>query len=144
MNNNSSFKGLRIFLRTWAVLCMIVMTINWSAFIFQWLQFNPGGPLNWMIWDDVYGHVGPMIFVIYIVWSVFLIKAASDPIGNKTFLDFTFWSNIAHALVMVPMALNDAMYHSKFLTDIPFILFLSIGIYIWRPSANELAGTGSV
>ena len=127
---------MKIFLTTWSVLCIIIMTVNWSAFIFTFLEFNPGGPLAFMIWDDVYGHVGPMIFVVYIIWSVYLIKAADDPVRNKTFLDFTFWSNIAHALVMVPMALSESMYHSKFLTDIPFILFLSIGIYIWRPAVK--------
>ena len=138
MKQEIKFRNLKIFLRTWAVLCIIVMSINWTAFIFKFLQFNPGGQLNWLIWDDVYGHVGPMLFVIYIVWSIYLFKAASDPIKNKTFLDFTLWSNLAHTAVMIPMALNDSMYHSKFLTDIPFIFFLSIGIYMWRPSTIHI------
>ncbi|MBC7829940.1 MAG: hypothetical protein H7122_19495 [Chitinophagaceae bacterium] len=134
MEQQAKIKTFKIFLQTWAVLCIIVMSINSSAFIFKFLQFNPGGPFHWLIWDDVYGHVGPMIFVIYIVWAGYLFKAAKDPIKSKTFLDFTFWANIAHVGVMVPMALNDSMYHSKFLTDIPFILFLSIGIYMWQPT----------
>jgi hypothetical protein len=133
MKPGTEAKSLKIFLRIWAAMCITIMCINWSSFIFKFLQFNPGGSMHWLIWDDVYGHVGPMIFVIYIVWSLFLFKAANDPIKYRTFLDFTVWANIAHAAVMVPMALNDSMYHSKFLTDIPFILFLSLGIYIWQP-----------
>jgi hypothetical protein len=40
---------------------------------------------------------------------------------------------------MVPMALFDTsdMYHSKFLTDIPFILGLSAGIYLLRPKKRN-------
>ncbi|MEO8406237.1 MAG: hypothetical protein ABI480_16630, partial [Chitinophagaceae bacterium] len=97
----SSMKTFRIFLRTWAVLCIIAMSINWTAFIFRLMEFNPGGPLNWLIWDDVYGHVGPMIFVVYIVWSIYLFKAANDPVKYRTFLDFTIWANIAHTAVMI-------------------------------------------
>ncbi|HEY5826464.1 MAG TPA: DUF6632 domain-containing protein [Cyclobacteriaceae bacterium] len=137
--NNSSTHYFKIFLQTWAVLCILVMSINCSAFIFKFLQFNPGGPLHWLIWDDVYGHVGPMIFIIYIVWSVYLFKAANHPIEDRTFLSFTLWANVAHAVVMIPMALNDAMYHSKFLTDIPFLLVLSVGIYIWQPPLTRAA-----
>ncbi|MEO5976921.1 MAG: hypothetical protein ABIS36_16210 [Chryseolinea sp.] len=136
MKNNSTSKNLRIFLRSWSVACIAIMTINWSAFIFKFLKFNPGGSLHWFIWDDVYGHVGPMLFILYIIWSVYLFKAGNDPVRYKTFLDFTLWANVGHAIVMVPMALNDSMYHTKFLTDIPFILGLSIGIYVWQPSVN--------
>ncbi len=138
MEHQTNIRKLKIFLRIWAALCLIIMTINWMAFIFKIQAFNPGGQFNWLIWDDTHGHVGPMIFVIYIVWSIYLFKAANDPIRYRTFLDFTLWSNIAHAAVMMPMAFNNSMYHSKFLTDIPFILLLSIGIYIWRPSSERI------
>lgn len=136
MNQETKMRNLKYFLRFWAIGCLTVMCINWSAFIFKFLKFNPGGTLHWLIWDDVYGHVGPMIFVIYIVWSIYLFKAANSPIKYKTFLDFSLWANIAHTAVMIPMALNDSMYHSKFLTDIPFILMLSVGIYIWQPTSK--------
>ncbi|MEJ7644638.1 MAG: hypothetical protein WKF87_08580 [Chryseolinea sp.] len=131
---------LSVFLKTWAVLCIAIMSINWSAFIFKFLNFNPGGPLHWLIWDDVYGHVGPMIFVIYIIWSLYLFKASNNLPLYRTFLNFTLWANVAHAVVMVPMALSDSMYHTKFLTDIPFILALSVGIYIWQPPLKHLQG----
>lgn len=44
---------LKIFLRTWAVLCITVMAINWTAFIFEIQAFNPGGEFNWLIWDGL-------------------------------------------------------------------------------------------
>lgn len=142
MTQDTKFRKLKLFLRIWAVLCILVMSINWSAFIFKNLQFNPGGPWHWLIWDDVYGHVGPMLFAIYIVWSVYLFKVSDDPVRNKQFLDFTLWSNLAHGVVMIPMALDDVMYHTKFLTDIPFILLLSVGIYMWGPGSKTVQMPG--
>ena len=140
MKQESKVKNLRIFLRVWAALAILVMSINSSAFLFKFTDFNPGGTMHWLIWDDVYGHVGPMIFVIYMVWAVYLFKAANNPVRYLTFLDFTIWANIAHGAIMIPMAFNDSMYHSKLLTDIPFILLLSLGIYFWKPEATPITG----
>jgi hypothetical protein len=137
MMNESKFKNLKFFLRLWGVLTLLVMSINSTAFVFKILQFNPGGPLHWLIWDDVYGHVGPMIFVIYMVWAVYMFKAANDPIKYQAFLDFTIWANIAHGAIMIPMALNNSMYYTKFLTDIPFILGLSLGVYLFSPNREK-------
>jgi hypothetical protein len=44
------------------------------------------------------------------------------PAAYLLFLDFTMWANLAHGLLMVPQALGSREYHSKFLTDIPWIL----------------------
>jgi len=41
------------------------------------------------------------------------------------------WANLGHGLIMIPLALDGThVYTTKFITDIPFILFLSIGLYI--------------
>lgn len=41
-----------------------------------------------------------MIETIYIVWALFLWRAASDPSSHRLFLDFTVVGNIAHFGVM--------------------------------------------
>lgn len=74
-----------------------------------------------------------MIFIIYIVWGIYFFKVAKDPLQHRSFLDFTMWANLAHGLIMIPMAIQDPTYHLRFLTDIPFILLTAIGIYLWRP-----------
>ena len=137
MNHESKIKKLRIFLRVYGVLTLLIFSVISVAFIFQLQDFNPGGKFNWVIWDDVYGHVGPMLVVIYLVWGVYFFVAAKDPVKYRTFLDFTMWANAAHGLLMIPMALVGSMYHSKFLTDIPFILILALGIYLWRPEIKK-------
>jgi hypothetical protein len=68
---------------------------------------------------------------------------AKDPSQHKSFLDFTMWANLAHGLIMIPMAIQDPTYHLRFLTDIPFILLTAIGIYLWRPlPENQTANNG--
>jgi FtsH-binding integral membrane protein len=98
----------------------------------------PGGTFHWLIWDRPEGHVAPMLFAIYLVWGLFFFLAANNPLKYESFLTFTMWANLVHGLLMVPMALFDTshMYHSKFLTDIPFILGLSAGIYLLRPKSG--------
>ena len=40
---------------------------------------------------------------------------------------------------MIPYAIGEHQYHSKFLTDIPWILLLSGALLFWRPSYVTLA-----
>ena len=130
-------KRLKIFLRAYGVMTFLIFGILSIGFILQINEFNPGNSLHWLIWDDITGHVGPMLVVIYLVWGVFFFLAATNPYQYRSFLDFTMWANLAHGGLMIPMAMGHHMYHSKFLTDIPFILGLSLGIYLLRPSSPE-------
>jgi uncharacterized protein DUF6632 len=114
-------RALQIFLRVYGGVSLALFSALMLGFMVQFRPLDQGQPLHWVIWDRVNDHVGPMLFAIYIVWSVFLIRAASDPIKYRTFLDFTMWANLAHGALMIPQALGDPQYYSKFLTDIPWI-----------------------
>jgi hypothetical protein len=133
MEQTSKIKNLQTFLRVFGFLTILVMCINLSAFVFQIEAFRPGNSMHWLLWDDITGHVGPMILIIYIVWGIYFFKVAKDPLKHKSFLDFTMWANLGHGLIMIPMAIQDPAYHLRFLTDIPFVLLIAIGIYLWRP-----------
>jgi hypothetical protein len=128
--------ALRIFLRVYGGLSLALFSTLLLGFIVQYKPLDEGQPLHWVIWDRVTDHVGPMLFVIYMVWSVFLIRAAADPFKYRSFLDFTVWANLAHGALMIPQALGDPQYYSKFLTDIPWILGLSVAIIILRPASK--------
>ena len=78
-----------------------------------------------------------VLFAIYIVWSIFIYRAASDPLAHKMFLDFTAWANLAHGIAMVPHALMIPGYHIKFLTDIPWVVLPAIAIAFLRPSSSQ-------
>jgi hypothetical protein len=129
-----STRRLSLFLRVYGALSLALFSALMLGFIVQWAPLDEGAPLHWVIWDRVTHHVAPMLFAVYVVWAVYLLRASRNPAEHATFLDFTMWANLAHALIMIPMAVSDPMYHSKFLTDIPFILLLSGAIALWRPS----------
>jgi hypothetical protein len=137
-------RALKIFLRVYGVLVLIVFTLLLVGILVETpLLSEHGGSLNWTIWNDVrfgneHNHVPPMLMVIYIVWGVFLIRAARNPQAYVSFLNFTMWANLAHGLLMVGQAGIDIdRYWSKFFTDIPFVLILALGIYVLRPTAHS-------
>ena len=131
--------AFRVFLRVYGVLSLAIFVLLFVGFLAQSpLLAEHGGALNWTIWNDVrcgseHMHVPPMLMVIYIVWGIFLLCAAGDPHGYTSFLNFTMWANLAHGALMVVQAATEIdHYWSKFLTDIPFVLILALGIYVWR------------
>jgi hypothetical protein len=140
MEEERKLKALKIFLRIYGILSLIIFVPLFALFIVQSPLLAVGGPLNWIIWNGVVCdggmcHVPPMLFIIYIVWGVFLLIAAREPRAYLSFLNFTMWANLAHGLLMVVQtAMMMDHYWSKWLTDIPFILILALGIYIWRPT----------
>jgi hypothetical protein len=135
--------GFQVFLRVYGVLTLIIFTSLFVGFLAQSpLLAENGGALNWTIWNDVrcgseHLHVPPMLLVIYIVWGIFLLLAARDPHGYDSFLSFTLWANLAHGLLMAVQASTEFHhYWSKFLTDIPFVWILALGIFLGRRSAK--------
>lgn len=140
-------RALATFLRIYGILSLGIFVPLFLGFVVQTpLLMEHGGSLNWLIWNDVrsghdHAHVPPMLFLIYIAWGVFLLLAARKPSAYTSFLSFTMWANLAHGLLMAVQAITDLdRYWSKFLTDIPFILILALGIYLWRPTST-LPGT---
>jgi hypothetical protein len=136
-------RALTIFLRIYGTVVLALFTMLFVGFVIQApLLAENGGQLNWLIWNDVrfgndHAHVALMLLLIYMVWGVFLLRAARDPRAHRSFLDFTMWANVAHGLLMIVQAAMDLdRYWSKFFTDIPFVLILAAGIYLWRPGRN--------
>ena len=133
MDDDRSTRHLQLFLRVYGAVALVLFSALLLAFLVRWPMVDEGAPLHWVIWDRVHDHVAPMLFAVYFVWSAFLLRAARDPAAHATFLDFTMWANLAHVLVMLPMAVAESQYRSKLLTDIPFLLLLVGALALWRP-----------
>ncbi|MEV0831239.1 DUF6632 domain-containing protein [Nonomuraea rubra] len=140
-------RALATFLRVYGVLSLVIFVPLFLGFLVRTpLLAEAGGPLNWTIWNDVssgheHAHVPPMLFAIYIVWGVFFLVAARNPLASRSFLSFTMWANLAHGLLMAGQAAMDLdRYWSKFLTDIPFVLILALGIFLLQTSRRTAAG----
>ncbi|WP_433287109.1 DUF6632 domain-containing protein [Pseudonocardia sp. CA-142604] len=128
---------LKVVLRAWGVGSILIFGAIFTGYAIQTPGFRPGAELHWLVWDDLPGHVGLMLSGIYLVWAVYTLVAARRPAAYSSFLDFTMWVNIAHGLIMIPGAFEQH-YHSKFLTDIPWVLLLSAAIYFLR---SRVSGT---
>jgi hypothetical protein len=131
------------FLRVYGVLTLIIFGLLSLGFAVQTPLFAEGGSLNWLIWNDIRCgdqpcHVPPMLFAIYLVWGVFFFRAARNPPAYASFLNFTMWANLFHGLVMAVQAtMMMDHYWRKWLTDIPFTLILSLGIYLWGTTSRR-------
>ena len=55
-----------------------------------------------------------------------------------SFLAFTMWANLAHALIMAGQAtMMPERYGSKWFTDIPFTGLIALGIYLRQPQVRK-------
>jgi hypothetical protein len=154
MTNDETRKlaSLAIFLRVYGVLTLIIFVPLIVGFAAQTplLADEPKGALNWVIWNGIKCgsepcYVPPMLFIIYLVWAVFFFLAARKPLAYLSFLSFTMWANLLHGLLMAVEALThmDTQWH-RFFTDIPFVVIIALGIYLWRPTSNREASPASV
>lgn len=139
MKPESKRKALQIFLRVYAIACLAIFGTIAFGIVTGMGAMDIGGPLHWIIWDRITDHVGPMIVSIYLVWAVYMLRASAKPEAYGSFLNFTMWANLVHGIVMIPMALSMEMYHSKFFTDIPFVLGIALGLWILRQPSHEAA-----
>lgn len=142
MNETARLQLLKIVLRVWGIASIAIFGFIFIGYSLQASAFRPGAGMHWAVWDDLPGHVAMMLAAIYLTWAVYLLLAARRPADYASFLNFTMWANLVHGLVMVPGAFEHG-YHSKFLTDIPWILLLSVAIYLLRPRAVAASADAS-
>ena len=137
MSEAARTRWLKIILRVWGGVSILIFGTIFIGYAIQTPAFRQGGVLASLVWDDLPGHVALMISGIYLTWAVFLLIASAHPAKYTSFLAFTMWANLVHSLIMIPGALEH-QYHSKFATDIPWILFLSVAIFVLRPRDTEI------
>ena len=137
MTNDSKLGLLKGFFRIYGWGSLALFTALLAGTTFKLPVFDARGALHFMFWGPLDDPVVPMLLVVYIVWSIFVIRAARDPIAHKMFIDFTVWANLAHGVVMIPHALMSSEYYVKFATDIPMVFLPAIAVWLWRPSPVE-------
>jgi len=138
MQQTSSLKGLKIFLTIYGIVSVVLfgglfILTSTDAPIMQ-----EGGALRFMRWDVLSKHVELMIEIVYLVWGIFMLIAARQPLANLSFLHFTLWANLAHGLLMIPQAMMVGMMYKMF-TDIAYCLVLAIGLWMLLPKGKEVA-----
>ncbi len=136
MEQTAKLKRLRIFLNFYGVFSLILFGGLFSLTSFDAAIMQEGGALRFMRWDVLSKHVELMLEAVYIVWGVFMLLAARKPLAYLSFLNFTFWANLVHGLLMVPQAMMVGMMFKMF-TDIAYCMILAIGLWILLPKSEE-------
>ena len=90
-------------------------------------------------WADPGDAEEQMISIVYIVWGIFLWKAAKDPLGHRLFLDFTLVANFAHFGLMAIQAVVIPGEHLHLVGDVlgGFVL-LAVLAAAWLPARRQL------
>ncbi|HXL58955.1 MAG TPA: DUF6632 domain-containing protein [Chitinophagaceae bacterium] len=136
MEQTSNLKNLSIFLKIYGVISIILFGGLFFLTSFDAPIMQEGGALRFMRWDILSKHVELMIEAIYLVWGIYMLKAAHKPLVYISFLNFTLWANLVHGLLMIPQAMMVGMMFKMF-TDIAYCLFLAGGLWFLMPKVEE-------
>lgn len=67
-----------------------------------------------------------MIVGVYATLGLFLVRAASDPLGNASLIRFTVWSSLVHAAIMAWQSFEQPMHHGHLLGDVPALVLVAV------------------
>ena len=137
MERSFNVKNLKIFLNVYGVISILLFGGLFVLTSFDAPIIQEGGALRFMRWDVLSKHVELMIEAVYLVWGVFMLKAAQKPIVNISFLKFTLWANLVHGLLMIPQAMMVGMMY-KMGTDVAYCIVLAAGLWILMPGSEEV------
>ena len=133
---HAEFRSLKDFLNLFGVISIALFGTLFLLTSFDAPIMQEGGALRFLRWDILSRHVELMIEIVYLVWGIFMLLAARNPLSYLSFLNFTLWANLAHGLLMIPQAFMVGMMYKMF-TDVAYCLVLAIGLWILVPKGEE-------
>lgn len=136
MERTPKLNKLKIFLNVYGIISIVLFGGLFSLTSFDAAIMQEGGALRFMRWDVLSKHVELMLEAVYLVWGVFMLKAARKPLAYRSFLYFTLWANLVHGLLMIPQAMMVGMMFKMF-TDVAYCLVLAVGLWILMPKGEE-------
>lgn len=137
MIHKSKLKALSLFLTIYGIVSIMLFGTLFLLTSIDATIIQEGGALRFLRWDILSKHVELMIEIVYLVWGIFMLIAASKPLANLSFISFTLWANLAHGILMIPQAMMVGMMY-KMYTDIAYCLFLAIGLWTLTPRGEEI------
>ena len=107
----------------------IVFIFGIAALMYLW----PSG-WGWMPRQSEYEQ---MILGVYATLGVFLFLAAKNPLEHLSLIQFTIWSSIVHALIMLAQAIVDPTEHANMIGDIPALFLVAAVLWVLTPKRVE-------
>lgn len=124
MNNEARLKYLSIALYVFGAFLVVgvyTLMIYWES--------------GWA-WTPRQPEYEQMIMGVYATLGVFLILAAKDPLAHRSLINFTIWSSVVHAAIMLVQALGDDTEKGHLVGDIPALFILAIVFWVLLPKAR--------
>lgn len=124
MNNEARLKYLSIALYVFGAFLVVgvyALMVFWES--------------GWA-WTPRQPEYEQMIMGVYATLGVFLILAAKDPLAHRSLINFTIWSSVVHAAIMLVQALGDDTEKGHLVGDIPALFVLAIVLWVLLPKAG--------
>ena len=92
-------------------------------------------PAGWT-WTPRQPEYEQMLLGVYATLGVFLILAAKDPLAHRSLINFTIWSSVVHAGIMLMHAIIDKSEQTHMIGDVPALLLVAIILWLKMPKAE--------
>ena len=89
-------------------------------------------PTGWS-WHAGQSAYLSMIIGIYATLGIFLLRAANDPLGHLSLIQFTIWSSLVHGGIMAVQSLVDSAHIGHLLGDVPALFIVAAVLAILTP-----------
>lgn len=115
---------LRLALRVFGVAFLLVYPL---------MQLWPSG---WA-WEPRQHEYELMMVGIYATLGVFLLRAARDPLSNRSLVWFTVWSSLVHGGIMAVQAMVDPAEHGHLPGDVAALLVVALVLALAMPRGDS-------
>jgi hypothetical protein len=121
MADESNLRNLRLAL----ILVGVIFIFGIYPLMIIW-------PSGWT-WHTGHSDYPLMIVGIYATLGVFLLMASRDPLANLSLIQFTIWSSVVHAGIMLMQSFEMPEHHGHLLGDVPALLFVAVLLGVLTP-----------
>ena len=128
MENSTRIKTLKaalVFIGVFCIVGIYPLTIVW--------------PSGWAWHASGQSMYLQMILGVYATLGVFLIRAARDPLQNRSLIWFAVWSSIVHGGIMAAQALVYPEHRGHLLGDVPVLLIAGVLVGLLMPRREEVS-----
>lgn len=110
----------------------LALFLTGLVFIFGLYSMMHHFPDAWT-WEPRQKEYEQMFLGVYATLGVFLIIATKNPLKHRSLINFTIWSSLVHATIMLVQALDDKTEQANLMGDIPGLYIIAVILFILMP-----------
>jgi hypothetical protein len=120
--------------RALQVVLVVVGLGTFGAHIYPLITYFVAGP------RPTGGTTAPMFWTILATLGVFLVRAARNPSAHRSLIAFAVWSSVAHAAVMVLMAIQLPTKRGELLVGVAATALPAVLLFVLARSSARTEG----